>query len=101
MTRIIAITLTAIALGACTMTTTDGTPIVVTQDNAAPLVLAQLQKACKYQAPAAIAKDAVFAAIKASEDTKQTAATVQSLAEIACALLAPPPAAVAVKPPAG
>ena len=90
-----------VLLNGCTVHNNDGTPIVVTADNAVAVVLLELQRSCQYKASADAATNAVLAALNASQQVQQTTQTVQTLASIACGLLAPPPAAAPAKPAAG
>jgi hypothetical protein len=79
----------AILLGGCTTVQPGATPVVITAPGTPTVVLTKLQTVCKYQAQGAAAVAAVEAALKASAQTKATTATVENLAAIACALLAP------------
>lgn len=87
---------------ACTVTGSDGQPVVLTASTAPGLVLAKVQAACKfYNANAAnvqVVTQAIEQAIQASQNVKGTTDTVETLAAIACALLTPAPAPAPVPP---
>lgn len=97
MRKITALLCVGVLLGGCTLTNSRGEAVELNASTAPGLVLAKLQQVCQWKTTAELAAVAVQAALKASADTRAKVATIDDLATIACALLAPtPPTAVVV-----
>ncbi len=83
-------------LGACTMTGSQGTPVTVTSQNLLPLIAAKLVQGCAYYnantVSVVVLTKAVEQAANASANVSGNITTVENLAALTCALLAPPPA---------
>jgi len=100
-TAILAALPLALALGACTVTSSTGEPVVLTAQNAPALILEQMKKGCPDLIVAVDVAVAMAKAMQAAQSTQGAINTVSNMASIGCSLLVPPPATVPVPAPGG
>lgn len=80
-------------LGGCTLTNEKGDKVVLTTQNAFPLILAEMKKGCPDLVAAGNAAAAISSAVQASQQIQGAIGTVNNMASIGCSLLVPAPAA--------
>jgi len=84
----------ALLASACTLTSSNGQPVVLTTANAPELIKQEMAKGCPTLMAVGNAAVAISTTIKSLQSVQGDINNISNAASIGCSLLVPPPAAV-------